>query len=323
MPMVSVIIATYNRARYLPATVASVLGQTFHDFELIVVDDGSTDDTAVVLKPFQGRLRYVYQENAERGAARNRGLRLASGKYVAFLDSDDLWAPNKLEAEVETLRRRPGLGLVYSDACYIDSEGRPCGQVRRRLREGDVIEHIGCDNFIPFGAHLADRERFLAAGAFSEDRLLSGSEDWEAWARLAAEVPFGHVANTGLFYRVHDSGSVAQPQNLERSMLRAWGMIFQNPKLRLRIAHLEPHSRATVHLVLASLYAAAGSPPDAIRHLGQARAHDPRIVFGRRYLGMGLRLMLGQRLLSGLRVVKHRLLQGRAPLLRKGGDHRP
>ena len=82
MPLISVVVATYNQANYLPATVSSVLAQTFRDFELIVIDDGSTDSTAKVLEPFQGKLRYIYQQNTERGAARNHGLRLTSGKYV-------------------------------------------------------------------------------------------------------------------------------------------------------------------------------------------------------------------------------------------------
>ncbi len=311
MPLVSVIIATYNRADYLPATVASVLGQTFRDFELIVVDDGSTDETARVLAPFTDRLRYVYQENAERGAARNHGVRLAAGKYVAFLDSDDLWVPNKLEAEVETLRRRPDLGLVYSDAHYIDARDHRLGAVARRAREGAVLRQIVCDNFVSFGAHLVDRESFRAAGAFSEDRLLSGSEDWEAWCRLAARVRFGHVANVGLLYRVHEAGSVAQPQHMERSMLRAWQTIFQNPQLQPQIIGLERQARASVHLVLASLYYGANDFPGAWRQLRLARSCYPAAVRDRRFLYMNTKLLLGRRLMRALRAWTRPVVPGR------------
>ena len=141
---------------------------------------------------------------------------------------------------------------------------------------------------------------FIAVSPFSEDRRLSGSEDWEAWSRLAAEVRFAHVANTGLLYRIHPCNSVSQPTRMERSMLHAWSLIFQNPTLRPRIAHLEQRSLASVHLVLASLYYGAGNMPEVRRHLATARMHRSDIVFSKRYWGICCRLLLGRWAMSHL-----------------------
>ncbi len=107
MPKVSVIIPTFNCAVYLPQAIESVLGQTWQDFELIVVDDGSTDDTCQVLAPYQNRLVYLYQENQGESSARNKGIQVAQGEYLAFLDSDDLWLATKLERQITVLEAWP------------------------------------------------------------------------------------------------------------------------------------------------------------------------------------------------------------------------
>jgi glycosyltransferase involved in cell wall biosynthesis len=310
MPFVSVVVATYNRADYVPAAVESVLRQTFRDFELIVIDDGSTDHTARALERFDRQIRYQYQANSERAAARNHGLRLATGKYIAFLDSDDLWLPNKLEAELRRFRADPHLGLVYSDAQYIDAQGRQLGAMIQSVREGWVLPHILCDNFVPSGAHLLDREQFARAGAFTEDRRLSGSEDWEAWVRLAARVPFGHVRNRGFLYRLHDAGTVAHPQAMERAMLHAARLMFTNPDLAEEIVHLRARCHSYIHQVLASLYCSAGACNEARGHLRRALDGYPQAMLSRRYLGVTFRLLAGKRAMRHLRHVKRHALSG-------------
>src|SRR5882724_2062331 len=120
-PKVSVIIPTYNRAHYLGTAVNSVLSQTFSDFELIVVDDGSTDDTMRLVERFHdSRLRYIYQQHRGISAAMNAGIRAARGGYIARLDSDDIWLPDMLEVEVGVLDARPEIGLVYAKAQGMD-----------------------------------------------------------------------------------------------------------------------------------------------------------------------------------------------------------
>jgi len=127
-PLTSVVIPTYNRAGYLPLTVETALAQEGVEVEVVVVDDGSTDDTQAVVERHReawgGRVRYVWQENAERCVARNHGLRLARGEFVAFLDSDDLWRPNHLSTCVDALVKNPKAAAAYAEHGLIDAEGR-------------------------------------------------------------------------------------------------------------------------------------------------------------------------------------------------------
>ena len=126
MPKVSVIIPAYNCAHYICHAVDSVLAQTFPDFELVVVDDGSTDNTRELLKQYGSQIKYIYQQNKDMTAARNTGINHSSGEYIAFLDSDDIWLANKLERQIVLLDQAPEVGLVYCWHYYIDPAGNRC-----------------------------------------------------------------------------------------------------------------------------------------------------------------------------------------------------
>jgi glycosyltransferase involved in cell wall biosynthesis len=123
MPLVSAAIITHNRARYLEDAVTSILGQTCRDLELIVVDDGSTDDTDVVLAPYLDRIRYVKQEQRGKAAARNAAVELAQGELVAFCDSDDAWYPDRLDRQLAAFEQVPDVGMVHGQVDVIDSAG--------------------------------------------------------------------------------------------------------------------------------------------------------------------------------------------------------
>ncbi len=122
-PLVSVIIPTYNRAALVVQAVQSALNQTYTNMEIIVVNDGSTDNTPEILKEYEGKIKYVYQERSERSKARNEGFRHSTGSYIAFLDSDDLWLPTKIEKQVEVLNKKADVGLVYVGGQFIDTKG--------------------------------------------------------------------------------------------------------------------------------------------------------------------------------------------------------
>jgi glycosyltransferase involved in cell wall biosynthesis len=117
---ISVVIPTYNSAAYLPAAIDSAFNQTLPPFEIVVIDDGSIDNTVEVLKPYEVRIRYIFQENKGPAAARNRGIAEANGDLIAFLDSDDVWLPEKLELQVPVLTENPKIGLVHSDFFLLD-----------------------------------------------------------------------------------------------------------------------------------------------------------------------------------------------------------
>src|SRR4030042_587586 len=122
MPKVSVIITTYNRVHFVCEAIDSVLNQTFKDFEIIVVDDGSTDNTKEALKRYSKNIFYIYQSNKGRSQARNTGLKVAKGDYIAFLDDDDIWVPHKLEKQVAFMDSNPNIGLVHTITEVIDEE---------------------------------------------------------------------------------------------------------------------------------------------------------------------------------------------------------
>ncbi len=141
-PKVSVVIPAYNAMTYLPETITSVLQQTYTDFEVVVVNDGSTDKIEEwIVQISDPRIKLVSQANLGLAGARNTGIRESQGKYLAFLDADDLWEPTKLEKQVKILEKNPEVGLVYTWVTYIDETGQSTGRVfdlRQRVMYGKI-----------------------------------------------------------------------------------------------------------------------------------------------------------------------------------------
>lgn len=205
VPRVSVIIPAYNAASTICRAVDSVLRQTFRDFEVIVVDDGSTDDTRTRLERYGDRVRYLFQRNQERSAARNNGIRHAIGDLLAFLDADDCWTPEKLEKQVALLDAHPGLGLVFAWAAAFD----PRGRVLRILGtdfplEGasgmDAFEALALRTSPPTLTVVARAECVHQAGLF--DEAISEIEDWDLWLRISLRHQVGFVPEVLAYYRL-------------------------------------------------------------------------------------------------------------------------
>lgn len=204
-PRVSVVITCYNYARFLPDAVESALGQTFSDLEVVLVDDGSTDDTPQVAARWrhEPRLRYVRQENAGQAAAKNRGIRLAQGSLVAFLDADDRWDPSKLARQVPHFARAD-VGVVYSRGLHLDATGNtrmPKNPGRTRMpRAGKITTFLLHDNMIPFSSAVVRRDLLQQIGGFDES--LAMAIDWDLWLRLSLICEFAWVEERLLHYRV-------------------------------------------------------------------------------------------------------------------------
>jgi cellulose synthase/poly-beta-1,6-N-acetylglucosamine synthase-like glycosyltransferase len=186
-PLVTVVIPAYNAARYIAATLASVLNQTFRDLEIIVVNDGSPDTPALekALEPYTDRIRYVKKSNGGPSSARNAGIRLASGKYVAFLDSDDLWRPEHLEKLTEALRKDPSLGLIYSNGVHIVDD-RPFGIAFDRTPQKGPVSFeslVREECTVGTSSTVANREAIIEAGLFDES--MRRCEDYDLWLRMA------------------------------------------------------------------------------------------------------------------------------------------
>ncbi|MBZ5561106.1 MAG: glycosyltransferase family 2 protein [Acidobacteriia bacterium] len=185
MPTVSVVIPAFNCGQTVAEALKSVLAQTFHDFEIVVVDDGSQDNTAAGVRSAAPNAVYVRQENAGVSAARNHGIRIATGEYIAFLDADDVWDPHKLEKQVRVLDEEPEIALVCSDFSTASSEGsvepsylKHC----RHARSGYVFDEVVQEYFILTSSVLVRRSCLAEVGGFDES--LRVTEDRDLWLRI-------------------------------------------------------------------------------------------------------------------------------------------
>lgn len=198
----TVIIPAYNQGHYLAQAIESVLAQTYDDFEIVVVDDGSTDDTAQIAQGFDDpRLRYVYQDNQGLSAARNTGIAHARGRYLTFLDSDDLFLPQKLALLAGRMDEETELGLVAGIAIPIDERGEPIGKPFDQNPPSDGRQLL-LHNPLHVGSVLLRRTWQEKVGLF--DQSLRSYEDWDMWLRLAlAGCPMGWVDRPVSQYRFH------------------------------------------------------------------------------------------------------------------------
>lgn len=196
MPRASVVIPAYNAAQFICRAIDSALAQKLQDVEIIVVDDGSTDNTADVVSRYQDRVLYVRQEHRERSAARNHGITLATGKYIAFLDADDWWLPQKLAKQVDVFESNPELGLVYCLAARYTRDGQmlesggllsPVDIARGKWAFEDLI----MGRCFPMPTVIVRRECLDEVDSFDES--LSQFEDWDLWLRLSLKYQFGFV----------------------------------------------------------------------------------------------------------------------------------
>mgnify|MGYP003131613947 CR=1 FL=1 len=210
-PVVSVIVPTYNRAKYLGLALGSVLEQSYRNFELIVVDDGSSDETAEVVATFHDpRLIYIRQENLGRSIARNRALTVARGRYIAFLDSDDEYLPDKLSQQVQYLDNYPEVGMVYTSALCINDKGDVQREyVYTASHEGDIYRQIAF--FRPLTITLPTvmlrREVLEQVGAF--DEKMERFEDTDLWRRIAKRFRVGVIRDPTCRLRTHHSNALA------------------------------------------------------------------------------------------------------------------
>lgn len=207
---VSVVVPAHNAGQWIGETLSSILAQTMLPVQVIVIDDGSTDSTADVVRSFGTRVQYAYQENAGAGAARNLGLTLAIGEYVAFLDADDLWLPEKIEKQLLLFKNQPDLMWVYSDA-YIFPDGRPEAPTRvsqyRELPSGWIHEALLLGDFIASPTPLVRRCVFSVVGPFLVKPTFG--EDWDMWLRISRRYPVGVIPEPLAKYRLRRS-SISQ-----------------------------------------------------------------------------------------------------------------
>lgn len=291
--LVSVIVPTYNRARYVGEAVESALAQDLgsESVEVIVVDDGSTDETRTVVKQYVPRVRYVWQENQREGAARNHGAREAQGRYLAFLDSDDAWTPGKLAADVRRLEAPDRPALVYSRAENMDEDGRSQGVRRLPVHEGDVFWALARESFTPLSTVTVRTDAFRACGGFVEDRDLSGTADWELWLRLAARWPVGFAGEAATRIRVHRRNMLGDTDWMERAMLAGVRHVLQDPAVAERARRRERAIWAHMFVTISLNAYGNGRRERSAHWLGRAARTWPTVAWDTRFWGCALRLV--------------------------------
>lgn len=257
-PLVSVIIPNYNYANYLREAIESVLSQTYKNIEIFVVDDGSKDNSAEVLGEFGDQIHTIFQQNAGVAAARNNGVANSKGDFIAFLDADDVWLPNKIEMQVERFLTDKKLGLVHVAVQEINATGENLdtrfdglsGEVSHELLllERGVVLGGGSGMMIP-------REVFNEVGGF--DLRLSTSADWDLFYQISSRYPISLVSEILLKYRIHGSNMHGNIPRMEREMLIGFEKAFsvagsKNQKIK-------KNAYGNLHKILAGSYFRSGN----------------------------------------------------------------
>jgi glycosyltransferase involved in cell wall biosynthesis len=204
MPKVSVIIPVFNNSATLAETLESALAQTFTDYEIITIDDGSTDNSKDIIlkyaKQHPGKIHYIHQKNSGPAEARNKGIQNAQGEYIAFLDADDLWMPNKLKIQTAVMDETPELGFTFTETIVIDSLGNQTSH----WKQDDRPQTFNClfqRNFISNLTVMVRRSCFNTVGLL--DPTLTYSQDYDLWLKLAKKFSFKGIALPLAQYRIH------------------------------------------------------------------------------------------------------------------------
>lgn len=300
-PTVSVLIPAYNAMEFLPKTVSSVLTQTYQDFELIIVNDGSTDNVESWAENLSDRrVKLVSQPNKGLAGARNTGLESATGDYIAFIDADDIWLPTKLEKQVRLLNDNPEIGLVYSWIALIDETGKPQGKLRKNSACGNVWLDLTTHNIVECGSVALVRSQcFQTVGQFDETLPLSCSEDWDMWLRIAAHYSFGLIEEPLVCYRCHSNNLSSQWQPMEESFQIVLKKAFDAAPAYLQAYKNRSYGFAALRVAWKALQNSNGDYKDAMDKEREAIAQYPEIQRTQEYLRFKIALIFVR--LFGLR----------------------
>ena len=300
MPQISIIIPAYNAERTIVETIQSVWQQTYQDFEIIVINDGSTDRTVELLQTIEdNRLKIFSYENGGLPVARNRGMIRATGKFIAFLDADDLWTADKLELQLKALQQNPKAGVAYSWTCFmdVDEQGKPAFFLPSPQYSftGDVYQNLLVSDFIHSGSNtLIRREALDTAGEF--DPRLKSCEDWDYWLRLAAKWHFVVVPKYHVLYRRTPGAMSSKVEVMKEASLISIEKAYQAAPPELQ--HLKTLTMTSFHSYCASLYlqhcTARNGLSQARQHLWSAILLNPKILSDRNTQKLLVKFLLKQ-----------------------------
>ncbi|MBD1921808.1 glycosyltransferase [Microcoleus sp. FACHB-831] len=280
MPTISTIIPAYNSEKTIRETIESVINQSFSDLEIIVINDGSQDSTLEIVSCIsEPRLKVFSYANAGVSASRNRGFSHATGEYISFLDADDIWTPDKLEAQLKALQENPQAGVAYSWTNWIDESGRFLRPGLHIARTGDVYKNLLVKDFIESGSNpLIRRQALVEVGGFDES--LMNTADWDMWLRLAARYNFVAVPSPQILYRVAPSSMSSNVWRIEDESLKIIEKAFASGNESLQPLKREILANRYKYLTFKTL---DGIPERrrglvAARFLGNAVRNDPAML---------------------------------------------
>ena len=279
MPLISVIVPVYNGEKTIRETIESALAQSLSDFELIVINDGSQDSTLDVLASIQDpRIKIFSYPNAGVAASRNRGISHSSGEFIAFLDADDLWTADKLEAQLTALQENPNAAVAYSWTNFIDETGRFLGPSSHLTVNGDVYADLLLFDFLDNGSNpLICRQALIKVGDFDES--LSPAEDWDMWFRLAAHYHFVAVPSPQILYRVSTNSHSSNTSKMEAACLRVLERAYKQAPKSQQVLKKQSFAYLYKYLIFKCLQ---GSPRpqrswEAIKILGNYIRKEPSL----------------------------------------------
>jgi glycosyltransferase involved in cell wall biosynthesis len=256
-PKVSVIMNCLNCEKYLKEAIDSVYAQTYQNWDIIFWDNASTDSSAEIVKTYDERLQYFRgQETVPLGHARNLAIERAKGMYIAFLDCDDIWLPEKLEKQISLFAKHPELGLVYSNCLrlYLPSNRHEEVFWTVRAHRGDVLEKLFMENFIPMPTVVAKKDILVKSGGFVEN--LKVSPDLDMWLRITERAPVDYIDETLAIYRIHDKSFTLRNQALSplEDMIVLKKCIERNLNLRLTLGKRVSKKFSELYIFLAVIY---------------------------------------------------------------------
>jgi D-aspartate ligase len=300
---VSVVIATYNRSRQVREAIDGVLAQSVPVREIIVVDDGSKDDTRAQLLAYGDRIRPVFQANGGASAARNRAMRMAQGSWIAFLDDDDVWLPEKIEQQWELVRKNPALGLVYCSDYAVDEQLRVLyPRNAQEQNRGHLFERLLMKNFIFTSCVIARRDAVEKAGYMQPEYKFA--QDWDLWLKIAAEYPVDFVPAPLVLYRQSPTGCLTHDMKADDRLLEMKTIMQRALHLKKVGAATRRRAQFEIEREWASTSLVNGRNAAAFPHALRTVAAQPARLEGYRLAAYSL-------VPKGVRTAAKKLLRGK------------
>lgn len=298
MALVSVIIPVYNGEKTIRETIESVLDQTFSDFELLIINDGSSDQTLDVVSRLiattnDGRIQLFSYPNSGVNTSRNRGIQHSISEFIAFLDADDLWTADKLETQLIALQTHPDAAVAYSWVDYIDEAGNFLRRGSYCDISGNVYAQLLLSDFLENGSNpLIRRSHLMHVGLFDES--LSYGEDWELWIRLAARYPFIAVRRSQILYRVSSHTASTHTAKMEAQVLQVIEKSFAQAPESLQYLKRNSISNLYKYLICKTLenVSARNQGLIALKFLGLSIYNDPPLLKAKVLIKVLLRIAI-------------------------------